>query len=262
MISSSSNSQVKHIIKLNHKTKERRREKVFVTEGYKMFNEAPKDWILDVYVTQKFEQQHREELLEHHYEVVSDPIFSLMSDTLTPQGVLCVIRMPFYSLDDILGKESPLCMILEDLQDPGNLGTIMRTSEGAGVTGIILSKNTVDLFNPKTIRATMGSIYRIPYLYVEDLCSILTELRDRKITTFAAHLDGKHTYDREDYTGGTAFFIGNEGNGLSQKLSKEAGRLIRIPMEGNVESLNAAVASSILMYEAYRQRRKSYLTKS
>lgn len=255
MISSSSNTQVRRIIKLNQKAKERKSRKVFITEGYKMFQEAPKEWILNVYVTQKFEQQHMEELQEYNYELVSDSAFGQMSDTLTPQGILCVIKMPLYSLDDVLCGANPLCMIVEDLQDPGNLGTIVRTSEGAGVTGILLSKNTVDLFNPKTIRATMGSIYRMPYVYIEDLRSILPELNVRKITTYAAHLNGVRIYDGEDYTGATAFLIGNEGNGLSRELSEKADRLIRIPMEGKVESLNAAVASSILIYEASRQRR-------
>ena len=152
----------------------------------------------------------------------------------------------------------PLLMILEDLQDPGNLGTILRTGEGAGVTGIILSKNSVDIYNPKVIRSTMGSVYRMPFYYTSSIQEeILPWLREKKITGYAAHLEGKNSYDQEDYTKGTAFFIGNEGNGLSRELSQKADIWIRIPMEGQVESLNAAMASGILMYEASRQRRNS-----
>ena len=151
-------------------------------------------------------------------------------------------------------EKAPFLMILEDLQDPGNMGTILRTAEGAGVTGIILSKNCVDLYNPKVIRSTMGSIYRMPVMQA-DLLEILPVLKENKIQTYAAHLKGKNWYHEEDYTEGTAFFIGNEGNGLSDELSDSADCLIKIPMEGKVESLNAAMAAGILMYETARQRR-------
>ena len=124
---------------------------------------------------------------------------------------------------------------------------------------MILGRGTVDLYNPKTIRSTMGSIYRVPTLYTEDVCQTAQQLRSHGVRTFAAHLRGKTCYDQEDYRGGTAFFIGNEGNGLSDELSSRADTLIRIPMEGKLESLNAGVAASLLMYEAYRQRRDKSL---
>lgn len=256
MITSSSNAQVKRVIQLNKKAKERKKQQVFVAEGLKMFQEAPKEWVEQVFVTENFLIEHKELLLGIDYEVVEERIFNQMSDTQTPQGVLCLIRMPAYSLEEVLAGECPLCMILEDLQDPGNVGTILRTAEGAGVTGILLSRSTVDVFNPKTIRSTMGSVYRMPFAYIDDLCAVLPELKAREIMTYAAHLQGENAYDGEDYSKGTAFFVGNEGNGLSEHLSLRADRLIRIPMEGKVESLNAAIASSILMYEAYRQRRQ------
>ena len=152
--------------------------------------------------------------------------------------------------------DKPLFMILEDLQDPGNLGTIIRTGEGAGVTGVILSKTSVDVFNPKVIRSTMGSVYRVPVLYVDSIEEeVLPMLKTHGTTTYAAHLKGENNYDQEDYGKGTAFFIGNEGNGLSDELTACADTLIKIPMAGQVESLNAAMASGILMYEAARQRR-------
>lgn len=255
MITSSSNAQVKRVIQLNKKAKERKKQQVFVAEGFKMFQEAPKEWVERVFVTEVFLNEHKALLSGIDYEVVEDRIFNQMSDTQTPQGILCLVRMPSYSLEEVLAGERPLCMILEDLQDPGNVGTILRTAEGAGVTGILLSRSTVDVFNPKTIRSTMGSVYRMPFAYIDDLCDVLPELKARGIMTYAAHLKGENAYDGEDYSKGTAFFVGNEGNGLSEHLSRETDRLIRIPMEGKVESLNAAIASSILMYEVYRQRR-------
>ena len=152
-----------------------------------------------------------------------------------------------------LGK-GPLLVLLEDLQDPGNLGTILRTGEGAGITGVIMSKKTVDIFNPKTIRATMGSIYRVPFLYVEDLGETVEMLRERGIRVYAAHLQGQTYYSSFSFTGGTAFLIGNEGNGLRRETAEQADSYLKIPMEGRVESLNAAIAASLLVYEAHRQR--------
>lgn len=267
MITSTSNGQIKKIQQLLKKSRTRREEGLFAAEGIKMFREAPPDRIEKIYLGSSFAEKEiwrdilREKGLEGKkerlVEIVEDKVFKSLSDTVTPQGVLCLIRIKESSLKEMIPKDRPaLLMILEDLQDPGNLGTILRTGEGAGVTGVILSKNSVDIYNPKVIRSTMGSVYRVPFCYTSSIREeILPWLREKKITGYAAHLEGKNSYDREDYTRDTAFFIGNEGNGLSRELSENADIWIRIPMEGQVESLNAAMASGILMYEAYRQRR-------
>ena len=258
MITSASHGQIKNIIQLQQKTKARRDRGLFVAEGLKMFQEAPDSWIEKVYIADRlYEEQEVQKRLESlPVEIVDDRIFRQISDTKTPQGILCLLRCPHYRLEKILEKENPLLMVLEDLQDPGNVGTIIRTAEGAGADGILLSKNTVDIFNPKVIRSTMGSIYRMPFVYIENMEEALRLLKKKKVSTYAAHLQGKNTYDGESYLRGTAFFVGNEGNGLSRQLSEKADCWIRIPMEGQVESLNAAMAAGILMYEAGRQRRR------
>ncbi len=261
MITSTANQQVKLLVQLNKKRKLRDERGVFIVEGPKMFREAPKERIEKVYFSETFYEKYKAELEKQmqtdglDYEIVQDHIFKSVSDTQTPQGVLCIVRQQESSLENLLNKEKPLLLLLENLQDPGNLGTILRTAEGAGVTGLILSKGCVDLYNPKTIRSTMGSVYRVPTLYTEDLCETLEMLKQHGIRSYAAHLKGVNFYDQENYTGGTAFLIGNEGNGLTDELTAQADTLIRIPMEGQLESLNAGVASAILMYEAYRQRR-------
>lgn len=257
MITSSSNAQVKNIIQLNTKGKARREQGLFVVEGVKMFREAPKSWIHKVYISEELYDMEgwQSELEGYPFEIVEGKVFRQMCDTKTPQGILTVLRQPVYSVEEILNRKSPLLILLEDLQDPGNAGTILRTAEGAGVNGIFLTKNCVDLFNPKTIRSTMGSIYRMPFQYVEDALEFADMLKERDISVYAAHLEGKNSYDEEEYTGGTVFLIGNEGNGLSDGLAEKASHLIRIPMAGQVESLNAAMACGILVYEASRQRR-------
>ena len=257
MISSNSNGQVKNVVQLQKKARARTEQGVFVVEGLKMFLEAPKDRLVSVFVSQSFYEKevHKEYIKGVKFEIVEDRVFDFMSDTKTPQGILCIVRQFQYSLKDMIQKENPFLLILEDLQDPGNVGTIVRTGEGAGLDGVILSQNSVDIYNPKTIRATMGSIYRIPIIYIEKMEDILDELASQNITTYAAHLQGKLDYDEEDYRSGTAFFIGNESKGLSTELAKKADVWIKIPMEGKVESLNAAIASSVLMYEVHKQRK-------
>ena len=258
MITSVNNGQVKNIIQLNQKTKARRDQGLFVAEGRKRFGEAPADWIEKVYVSETLTSDPvlMEQVEKLPYDIVADSVFRQMSDTQTPQGILTVLRRPSYTLEDILGGKNPLVMVLEDLQDPGNAGTILRTGEGAGVSGVLLTRTCVDITNPKVIRSTMGSVYRMPFLYVESVVSLTQELKKHNIRTFAAHLKGRNSYDQESYTGGTAFLIGNEGKGLTEEAANSADCLIRIPMCGKVESLNAAMASGILMYEAARQRRQ------
>ena len=257
MITSTGNTQIKNVMQLNQKAKARREQGLFAAEGIKMFLEAPADWISRIYVSESLSKDARvmERARQFPFEIVADNVFRQMSDTQTPQGMLTLLKKPSYSMEDILQGENPLVVILEDLQDPGNAGTIFRTGEGAGVSGIFLTKTSVDVTNPKVIRSTMGSIYSIPFLYVEDVVSLKHILKQKNIHTFAAHLQGKNSYDREDYQKGSAFFIGNEGKGLTEKAASAADCLIRIPMCGQVESLNAAMAAGILMYEAARQRR-------
>ena len=258
MISSAQNTQVKNIIKLNQKAKVRREQGLFIAEGRKMFLEAPDDWIEKIYVAESMleDEEVMKKVRRFSWDAVENGVFRQMCDTQTPQGILTVLRQPSYELEDLLKEEKPLLMVLEDLQDPGNAGTIIRTGEGAGVSGVFLTKTCVDITNPKVIRATMGSVYRIPFFYVEDVVSLEKKLKEKGIRSFAAHLKGENSYDHESYKGGTAFFIGNEGKGLTDQAADAADCLIRIPMCGKVESLNAAMASGILMYEAARQRRE------
>ena len=260
MITSGSNAKVKQIVQWRNKAKDRREAGIFLTEGFKLFQEAPEDSIQEVYISEEALERAAADpglwgkLQNTGWETVSGEVFQKMSDTRTPQGLLCVVKRPRYMLDQLLDTPKPLLTVLESIQDPGNLGTIVRTGEGAGVTGVILGGETVDIFNPKTIRATMGSVFRVPFVYIDDLKETVIRLKRRGIRTYAAHLSGETYYDSFSYREGTAFLIGNEGNGLSPEITKLADDLLRIPMEGQVESLNAAVASALLMYEAHRQR--------
>ena len=322
MITSAANKKVKNIASLLSRSRERKKQGVFVVEGIKMFAEAPIDRILEIYIEEtlfkevlagKADEEFVKKLdqitgclpkkdekncvaknngMSVEFEVVRGDIFRKMSDTQTPQGILCVVKRMDETFEDLMketqmkeyqetecqekdkhqkdnqkkdyqekdGQAERECakglyLILEDIQDPGNLGTMIRAGEGAGVSGIIMSDKTVDVYNPKTIRATMGSIYRVPFCYVSDLHRCIKDLQECDIQVFAAHLKGEESYDLQDYCRSVAFLIGNEGNGLKDETAELADTYIKIPMLGKVESLNAAIAATLLVYEAARQRR-------
>jgi TrmH family RNA methyltransferase len=262
MISSSSNTQIKNLIQLQKKVKVRNEQGAFVIEGIKMFKESRASrYFIKAYVSESYYQEKYTENPAYFddisYEIVQDSIFKEASDTLTPQGIMAVVKKPEYDLEQIITNADANLVLLEDIRDPGNLGTIVRTAEGAGVTGIILSNSSVDMYNPKVIRSTMGAIYRMPFVYVNDFKGIINRIKMNNIRIYAAHLSGSCSYDEVDYTGKSAILIGNEANGLSDEIAELSDQYIRIPMEGNVESLNAAIAAAVLMYEVYRQKRNN-----
>ena len=255
MITSTANQQVKQLIQLNKKGKLRDARDVFVVEGPRMFREAPKERIEKIYISESYFKNQRQEMGSGiPYEVVQDSVFKAMCDTQTPQGILCLVKQYHYTLKDLLKKTNPLLLILENIQDPGNLGTMLRTGEGAGIDGVIITRNSADPFHPKTLRSTMGSVYRVPVFVSEDLNEDIQKLKSHGISLYAAHLKGRASYGEPDYNKGTAFLIGNEGDGLTEETASLADCLIRIPMEGSVESLNAAIAAALLMYEVHRKR--------
>ncbi len=256
MIASASNDKVKRIKKLMQQARFRREEQVFLVEGIRVVREIPKTWLAALYVSESGREKYADMIADRDIpvEVVKDSVFSGMSDTNTPQGILAEVSMPSYTPEDLFStEERPFILIIEHLQDPGNLGTIIRTAEGAGVSGILMSTDTVDVYNPKVIRSTMGSVFRVPFYVADNLETEILKLREQGVKIYGAHLDGGSFYEK-DFREACAFLIGNEGNGLSERVSRLADDLIRIPMKGKVESLNAAVSTAVIAYEVLRQR--------
>lgn len=267
IITSTSNPRMKEIIQLRKKSRMRTKTGTFLVEGLRMVREIPEERLVQLYATEEFLKKHRKEPIPGtEVMLVSPEVFAYISDTKTPQGVLAVVRQSLFTKEEILAKCSGKSgtgmdrpahlLVLDNIQDPGNLGTIFRTAEAAGVTGILLSRDCADIYNPKTIRSTMGAIFRMPFVYTDDLPGAVNSLKKHDICVFAAHLDGERAYDEEDYRQGSAFLIGNEGSGLRPEVAACADVLVRIPMEGMAESLNAAVAAAVLMFEVSRQRKR------
>ena len=224
MITSTSNAQIKELAKLQKKSRLRDEKGIFLVEGPRMTEEIPAERIEKVYASESFAKKNKEflEKLQAPVELLTDTVFAYVSDTKTPQGILAIVKRLNYTMNDLMqvkNQKAPHLVVLDNLQDPGNLGTIFRTAEAAGVTGILLSKDCVDVYNPKVIRSTMGAVFRMPFLYVEDLPEKIKELQKESIKTYAAHLRGENAYDEEDYTTGCTLLIGNEGNGLRDELA-------------------------------------------
>ena len=262
---------LKEVSKLLSSSKERRESGLFIVEGKKPVREALSiDGALQcLFMTEAFAgsddgirllSDHKESSIE--VSVVPESSFKKVSGLVTPEGVMAVL-----SIDGIkrglkercercAGRGFPL-LFVEDLQDPGNLGTIIRSAEAAGVSKIVLSKESVDPFSPKVVRATMGSIFRVPVKISdseEGFYELISKEKEEGYKFYAAALSGKRDYTDIIFGKKAAILIGNEARGLSGRALSMADEKMLIPMEGAVESLNAAVATAIILFEAKRQR--------
>lgn len=255
MITSTSNPLIKEIQALNAARKKRDETGLFIAEGKKIFLEAPRELVYKVIVSETFEKNNAAFLKYADYETVPDSLFDRISDTKTPQGILTIFRKPSTDENELISRrKGTLLVILEDLQDPGNVGTIIRSAEGAGVNGIILGKGCADVFQPKVIRSTMGSAFRVPFIFSDDLSETIDRLHENNFRVYGSFLSGSEIYTDVDYKSSCAVIIGNESRGMSRELADKCDTLIRIPMEGKLESLNAAVAASLIMYAAHHAR--------
>ena len=238
----------------------RREAGVFLAEGPKMVSEAPEEAVRTIVMTERFREEN--EGFEKRFPkdrtgivIASEEEFSRISDTKTPQGVLAVVRRFAYTFDEVVRDPDGVYVLLDSVQDPGNVGTIFRSAEAAGASGILLNRTSAEVYNPKVVRSTMGAVFRLPFLVTENMEEAVKLLQKRGIRVFAAHLKGSVPYDEADYTGGSAILLGNESKGLGDEISALSDERVRIPMHGKTESLNVAMAATILLYEALRQRK-------
>ncbi len=187
---------------------------------------------------------------------VSEAIIGKCTDTVTPQPVFAVVRKRTVELTDLLAKENSLVMVLDGVQDPGNVGTIIRSADAAGADGVILGRGCVDLYNPKTIRSTMGSIFHLPVVE-GDLLDILPQAKEGGARLVSTSLQADYNCYEYEFKGSTWLLVGNEAKGVSEGVRQLVDDTLIIPMRGQAESLNVSMASSVLMFEAMRQRHYS-----
>lgn len=275
IITSGKNPRLKEISALLKQKKERDEKGFFVIEGVRIVKDAiayAGHLVRTVFVSETFDTEQLKLKTETDPEApgitadkesnvtggnggrncsfelvtVKTSVFEEISGTVSSQGVLAVVEKPSYELKDLLGGGRYL--LLEDIQDPGNLGTMIRTAEAAGISAVIMSRNTADMFNPKVTRSTMGSCFRVPFIYAENFSEAVNCLKANGIRVYGAYLRGGRNYREVEFAGNCGIMIGNEGNGLTDEAIALADERVFIPMEGKIESLNAAVAAAILMY--------------
>jgi len=248
-LTSLKNPRIQSIRALKNR-KDRLLQQAFLVEGDKMVTEALASG-LTVETLLVREDRTVPPALPESLPVYLLParVFDALSDAKTPQGIAAVVRMP--EAAPALPPGSRL-IALDGVQDPGNVGAILRTADAAGLDGALLGPDCADVFSPKTLRATMGSVFRVRTSFPEHLADCLAALRDDGYAILSSQLDGTPFYERPDPGSRWVLVIGNEGNGVSPAVQAVATHRLRLPMRGGAESLNAAIAAGIMMYELTR----------
>ena len=266
VISSKDNEFIKHIKKLKDK-KYRDLNDEYIIEGIKIIEEAinEKANIKQVVIcddcekTSNIPKDLMYEIAKQECVYVTSKLFDSLTDVTNPQGILAIVeKNAMKSISpgsEELDYNQDIIVALDDIQDPGNLGTILRTVDSIGINQILVSKGTADSYNPKVVRSTMGAIFRVKIIECEDLENTLKEIQKHKFEIVVTSLQTKNSIYDIDYQK-KVIVIGNEANGVEEKIQKLADKKVKIPMLGKTESLNASVATGIILYEYVRQKMK------
>ena len=258
VISSKDNEIIKSVRKLKEK-KYRDLENAYIIEGIKIIKEAiqEKANIKQIIMCENFtdnndlDKDTLYEIAKHNLIYVTEKVFNLITDVKTPQGIIAVIEKN--NANTQIDYSQDIIIALDDLQDPGNLGTILRTVDSANLNQIILSKNSADPYNPKVVRSTMGGIFRVNIIETENLQETLKNMQKNNFKIMVTSLNTKNSIYDIDYTK-KVIVIGNEANGVSKAIQDMADEKVKIPMLGKTESLNASVATGIMIYEYVRRK--------
>lgn len=251
-IESKNNNLFKEIKKLKEK-KHRIKSNKYLIEGLRFVEEAIKSKVSidSIIFTESFKEKNPELFLKINENIkliqMNEALLKQLCSTENPQGIVGVINMQNKEL-----KSGELVVLVDKVQDPGNMGTIIRTAHAAGAAGIVMTKGTVDIYNDKTLRSTMGSIFYIP-IVEDDSLDFVKSLKKEGYKLVVSSLQGKNNFFEENLQGKVMIAVGNEGNGVSEEVYDIADIKVKIPMPGEAESLNVAVATSIMIYEKIRQ---------
>lgn len=258
-------SKTNPLFKETKKLKDRRgRSKTskYIIEGLRLVEEALKAKVSIDYIFVESEEIHKFNIYLSKFDkeyIDSIKIYKIsknlnkeLSSTENPQGITAVVNMK----ESQFNYQGQFYVLCDRVQDPGNLGTIIRTAHAAKVDGIILTKGTVDVYNDKTLRSTMGSIFYMPIIYDDEDYSIIKSFKEKGYSIVATSLQAQNDFFEEDLKGNTIIVIGNEGNGVCDEVYNISNKKVKIPMPGGAESLNVSIAASIIMYERIRQIRE------
>lgn len=255
LIESKENKIYKETKKLKDR-KNRSKNSKYIIEGFRLVEEAFKAGLPIEYLLISTEGKEKYEYFLGKYSSrnvkkyeINEGLLKDICSTEKPQGVAAIVSM----CDSSMKLEGDFYLLCDKIQDPGNLGTIIRTAHAAGVDGIILTKGTVDVYNEKTIRATMGSLFYVPIINDDENNSVTKKLIDKGFSLLATSLEGDKDFFEEDLSGRIIVSVGNEGNGVSEEIYNLSDKKVKVPMPGGAESLNVAIATSVILYEKVRQ---------
>lgn len=260
LIISKHNPIVRHVRALNNK-KYREEKRQFYIEGVKLVQEAIKEGVSISFLLFSDEFDYNEFIMESevsfgHIQTfrLSGRIFKDISDCSTPQGIIAVINRIDDQISDVLSKEQFFLVILDEVRDPGNVGTIIRTLDAAGADGLVLLGGCADPYSPKTVRSTMGSIFRIPVYEIDDSKEFFANLKKLGTHIMVGHVRGGDLFAWKGGHERIALVIGNESKGVNKDILEVATSTVTIPMSGKTDSLNAATAAGLMVYEVYRKK--------
>jgi TrmH family RNA methyltransferase len=255
-------SPANHLLKQGkalHDRPGREKSKLFLIEGPKLVMEAidRKLEVVDIVVSETFVKQglpNFDQQKVKYLHVMPDKLFAELSTTTTPTGMAAIARMREFTLEDCLKKENPLLMVCDSIQDPGNLGTMMRSALAFGASGMLLSKGCVDPFNPKVVRGGMGASFGLPIVRDVELVEVFEELHTRGFVTVLVDPRAEKSIIELNMMQPIAFIFGNEGHGFKESTVDSVKEKVLIPMQNDTESLNVSISAAITMFEWARQR--------
>lgn len=256
-IESSQNERLKSWRKLK-KRKERLKSGTMIVEGEQLIKEATRSGVTikAILHTEKKKEYVHQFIYKRYKDVpiyeLTDALFHLIVDTEQPQGIAAEVSLPRYVQEDLLRTYPATHLMIDRIQDPGNLGAIFRTAEALGVTALWLEKGTVDPFKPKVVRAAMGSLFRVPFVICE-LQEQISVLKDKQFALYATDPHDGQLLHQVQFPRNVVMMLGNEAQGLATELQQQATETICVPMTGETESLNVSTATGILLYERLRQ---------
>ncbi len=260
-ITSTKNAKIKYLNQLSRKSSVRKKEKAFVIEGIKETEKALKNdykihtiFFYPEIADEKWMNEIQKKYPEIEWIKISKPVFENLAYRKSTGGIIALAKMKEHKLEDLELPENPLILIAENIEKPGNIGAMLRTADGAGTDAFILVNPRTDLYNPNTVRSSLGTLFSRPVAVVEDLDRLKDFLKKNNINLYKATLQNANPYFKENYKTGSAVAVGAEDKGLSEEMRNLEGKSVYIPMKGEADSLNVSVSAAIIVYEALRQR--------
>lgn len=252
-ITSKDNQKIKSLKALRDKKKERRESRLFYVEGERIIKNIDISLINEVYIDENYEG-YIPKINDDSIYKIPTKLFDDIKDTVTTQGIIATIKMDEKRITNTKTDTRDVAIILDNVQDPGNVGTILRTAEAAGIMDVILLNDVCDPYSPKVIRSSMSSITRLNIIEPKDSETYVKGLKKDGYKIYGTFLDDSTSFYKENYIGKTAIIFGNEANGISDNIAKLCDIRLNIPMDGLIESLNVAESVGIVLYEIKRQR--------